>query len=363
MIDLQRLLAPISEQHPTGDDLRYEGTYDRIREARREDDPTLPTGVWQSKLKKADWAQVRDLTAEVLTTKSKDLQIAVWLTEALINVDGFAGLTEGLGICTRLCQVFWDKLYPRVEGDDVEARILPIVWINDKLIVELQRIPLTQVGETGGVDYSWGQWEHALRLDQLANRDRKAFDKAEAEGEPTRARFTSAASRTPETFYVAVAADIATALAAVETLSQALDEKCGQQAPSLSRLTNFLVAVHGLVAGFLRDRGATAPTLGQLPATIGAAAAPAADAADGAAPIAAVGPIRSREDAYQRLREAAEYLLRTEPHSPTPYLVRRAVSWGTMPLAELLREIIKDEGDLAQLYRLLGMAPPTKASK
>jgi hypothetical protein len=129
MIDLDRMLAPISDAHPTGDDLRYEGTYDRIREARREDDATLPTGVWQSKLKKADWAHVRDLAADVLATKSKDLQVAVWLTQALVNLDGFAGLTRGLDICGALCRTFWDRLYPRFEGDDLDARILPIVWI------------------------------------------------------------------------------------------------------------------------------------------------------------------------------------------------------------------------------------------
>lgn len=360
MIDHARILAPISDAHPTGDDLRYEGTYDRIREARREDDATLPAGVWQSKLKTADWVQVRDLAADVLATKSKDLQIAVWLTQALINIDGFVGLTEGLGICNGLCRAFWDRLYPRFEGDDLEARVLPIVWINEKLIVELQGIPLTRVGEAAAADYNWGHWEHALRLDQLANRDRKAFDKAEAEGEPTRPRFMAAAGRTPDGFYTALASDIEGALAAVATLSQTLDEACGRQAPSLSRLTNLLTAMHGLVAGFLRERGAIVPSLGQAP--VPADGAPSPPVAPDEAPHAA-GPIRSREDAYQRLREAAEYLLRTEPHSPTPYLVRRAVSWGSMPLAELLREIIKDESDLAQLYRLLGMAPPAKGSK
>lgn len=359
MIDLDRILAPISDAHPAGDDLRYEGTYDRIREARREDDATLPAGVWQSKLKKADWAQVRDMAADVLATKSKDLQIAVWLTQSLVNLDGFAGLTRGLGICNALCRTFWDRLYPRFEGDDLDARVLPIVWINEKLIVELQNIPLTQVGEAGSTDYSWAHWEHALRLDQLANRDRKAFDKAEAEGEPTRTRFMATAGRTPDGFYTSLATDIEGALTAVATLAQTMDEACGSQAPSLSRTTNLLTAIHGLIAGFLRERGAVVPSLGQPPAPIAGAAAPVAV---GEMALAA-GPIRSRDDAYQRLREAAEYLLRTEPHSPTPYLVRRAVSWGSMPLAELLREIIKDESDLAQLYRLLGMAPPAKGSK
>jgi len=69
------------------------------------------------------------------------------------------------------------------------------------------------------------------------------------------------------------------------------------------------------------------------------------------------GAIRSREEAYRRLSDAADYLLRTEPHSPTPYLVMRAVAWGRMPLNELLQELVNSEGDLKQLYTLLGMRP------
>src|SRR6185503_19324890 len=65
------------------------------------------------------------------------------------------------------------------------------------------------------------------------------------------------------------------------------------------------------------------------------------------------GPIRSRADAYRRLSEAADYLLRTEPHSPTPYLVKRAVEWGNMSLPELLQQIVRNEGELNEMDRLL----------
>jgi predicted component of type VI protein secretion system len=58
---------------------------------------------------------------------------------------------------------------------------------------------------------------------------------------------------------------------------------------------------------------------------------------------------------YQRLQEAADYLLRTEPHSPTPYLVQRAVSWGHMTLVELLQELVGNEQDRRAIYALLGM--------
>jgi predicted component of type VI protein secretion system len=71
--------------------------------------------------------------------------------------------------------------------------------------------------------------------------------------------------------------------------------------------------------------------------------------------VPAGGPIRSRAEAYRRLAEAAEYLLRTEPHSPTPYLVKRAVAWGGMTLTELLQEFVHNPTDLRAIYGLLGI--------
>ena len=50
-LDLETLLAPIPGDNPAGEFLRYEGTYDRIQEA-REEEANLPQGVWERELKK-----------------------------------------------------------------------------------------------------------------------------------------------------------------------------------------------------------------------------------------------------------------------------------------------------------------------
>ena len=74
-------------------------------------------------------------------------------------------------------------------------------------------------------------------------------------------------------------------------------------------------------------------------------------------------PIRSRAEACQRLAEAADYLLRTEPHSPTPYLVRRAVEWGSMSLSDVLQQIVRNDGEMQEINRLLRLAPADERKK
>ena len=97
----EELLNPIDGPNPSGANLRYEPIYDKIKEARREEDQP-PPGMTERDRKVADNAQVIKLTKDVLTTKTKDLQLAAWLTEALLKQQGFGGLKDGLSLCLGL---------------------------------------------------------------------------------------------------------------------------------------------------------------------------------------------------------------------------------------------------------------------
>ena len=68
--------------------MRFDPVFTEIRMAREEDDPSLPMGVWERPLKRADWALIEVRCKTVLTQQSKDLQIAAWLAEAWTRQHG-----------------------------------------------------------------------------------------------------------------------------------------------------------------------------------------------------------------------------------------------------------------------------------
>jgi type VI secretion system protein ImpA len=74
------------------------------------------------------------------------------------------------------------------------------------------------------------------------------------------------------------------------------------------------------------------------------------------------GPVTSRAQALQQLREVAGFFRRTEPHSPVAYLADKAARWGDMPLHAWLRAVLKDGGTLAQLEEILGVEPLPSAN-
>jgi type VI secretion system protein ImpA len=82
---------------------------------------------------------------------------------------------------------------------------------------------------------------------------------------------------------------------------------------------------------------------------------PPVGAVEAAPPAVPLSGWKNRDEAYATLGAIADYLSQVEPHSPTPYLLRRAVNWGRMPLPELMAEIIREEGDLNRLMNVLGL--------
>lgn len=347
--DLEKLLYPISVERPAGESLRYEGTYDRVREARREDDAGLSQGIYVTELKKADWATVERVCLEALETRSKDLQLAAWLLEAWLHLHGFAGVAEGLKLIGMLCESFWQDLHPQIENGDAEHRFAPLNWVNEKLSLQLKHIPVT-APETGEATvYCWADWESACQLEQLIQKEPKQQQFAEARDSVTTARFQSSVMLSPKRFYVALDEDLRAVTDAVTSLEKLLDELCGAQAPGFHRLRELTRSIQHLVVRVLQAR--------EDEQDFEPMAADAAEAPDSAEPetgqIWSGGPIRSRAEAYRRLSEVAEYLLRTEPHSPTPYLLKRAVAWGSMSLSELLPQIIRNESELQELDKLL----------
>ena len=350
--DFETLLRPFSAERPAGENLRYEGTYDRIRDARREDDPRLSRGIYETELKKADWAVVEAACLEALETRTKDLQVAAWLLEAWLHRHGFAGAREGLRLLAGLCEVFWDDLHPQLEADGgFGGRAAPVEWINEKLSLQLKQVPVTAPQGADAAPYAYADWESACHLENLSKKDPKVMQAAAARGRVTLSTFSASLMLTDGYFYSALYDELTGAVEECASLERLLDEKCGRQSPSLYQFRETLLAVQRFVADVLRSR----------PGEQGVAAADggdemrdADDDPEGAGgELWSASPIRSRAEAYRRLAEAADYLMLTEPHSPTPYLVKRAVEWGGMGLHEVLQQIVRNDGEMQEITRLL----------
>lgn len=358
----QELFAALEGANPCGEPVRYDRAYRLIQEAREADDPNLPMGDWDRPLKRADWKQVANRCEEVLSTRCKDLQVCAWLTEAWIQLHGVSGLSGGLQLLLRLSADFWPQLHPLVEDGDNAARVAPFAWLNENLArtVTLHVVLLTM--PQSGDAITLAAWDEALRSDNALRRNN-----SDKEVPALRLEILSAAMATPARQFSELRQDVHEALGLLDALDTLLNDKFGNDGPSLARLRNVLQSLQNVVQELRPEIVAAPPPVADPVSQAENVADPASphpdygattmnsDAHATAAAPSAAGPIRSREDAYQRLAEIAEFLQRTEPHSPTPYLIQRAVQWGKMSLAELVQEALHDESDLSRLYGMLGL--------
>ena len=339
-MDIEALLAPISDAAPCGDDLSFSSEFDAIQDLRRADDPTLDQGEWVTALKVADWAGVQSKCADVLAKRSKDLRVAAWLTEASARLDGYAGLADGLALCDGLCERYWTELYPRIDVDgDTEERSGNLRWLLSQVQDLARRMPVLRQGA------------HGFSLQDMETAQANARAGAVATDDPSAAppallpeQIAAARRATPAPFFATNLADAQRALQALDRLQALADARLGADGPGFSAARRALEdAVHGVK---LLAQEAD-PQAGSVDANDGeATGAPAGS-----------GAIRSRADALRQLRAVADFFRRTEPHSPVAYLAERGAQWGEMPLHDWLRSVVKDQGVLGQVEELLGIAP------
>jgi type VI secretion system protein ImpA len=345
MNDWAALLAPVSADDPAGEDLSFSLAFDEIAEMRRADDPSLSQGEWVTALKVADWPGVAQACEGLLRTRTKDLRLAMWLTEAWAWLHGAAGLADGLQLTHGLCQQHWDGLHPRIEDGDADQRVGNLSGLLQRLVEWCTKVPLI-----AGTPLSLQAWHAARALQVRIDR---------GEGEPPadgQAQLTLAALQAslrqalPEALQTA-AADLLRARTALAGLQEVVDAQLGAEGPGFVQAREALEQAAAEWSRLLREAGLGA----------GEPAAAEGDAPDSPVPAGvaasppARGPLASRAQALQQLREVADYFRRTEPHSPVAYLADKAVQWGNMPLHEWLRVVLKDPGALAHVEELLGL--------
>jgi len=289
------------------------------------------------------WELIAGRGPELIAKTAKDLEVASWLTEALLRRHQLAGLRDGLKLLDGLIERYWDGVYPLPDEDGLETRLIPIVGLTGgeaegRLIAALRRVRLTDGGDS---PFLFWQYERAMA--------------GNAAGDATLEAIAAALDRSPDTFVQSLAEDARGCIAAADQLAANLKAHCADEAPSFSRLQGALSQIFDAVKR-------------RAPSTIEPASAEPAEPIEDLAPAAhPAGRPREngeldREGAFRQLEELARFFRRTEPHSPTAYAIENLVRRGRMSFLDLVQELI-DDGDLRKSYFVnAGIQPPPEGA-
>jgi predicted component of type VI protein secretion system len=290
--DSELIFQSLQAEAPCGLDLRYDPVFDRIAELARREPEGSSMGVWERENKKADWAGVAQLCHELLTTRTKDLQVAAWYGEALIHLNGLVGASQGWKMFCRLAMSFWPNIHPNIEDGDVELRLRPVYWFSKQTQQWMAELSLLKTGFIDPSDFSTCEpWEEQVALKSLQF-ELTQFESFLQQQFPDQGPFLHGLA---------------------EPVQQRLDV-FGPE-PSIASGSN------GLTLN--QDSGGQ----GKQRAFV------------------------SREAAYASIHEAAAYLRKAEPHSPVPMILDAIFEWRDCQFGELLERMPQDKASLYELLR------------
>ncbi len=353
--DFEAILAPLAGDQPTGVDLREDvapnSIYFRLRDARAQardaERQADAQGTDDNLL--ALWRPVSTLAIDALKTASKDLEIATWLTEALVRIAGLGGLTAGASILGGLVERHWDALFPAPDESDPEGRVMAVAGLSGQgadgtLMQPLRKSVL--FSRPDGSPFSVWQYQAALELASITDPARRAqrvdsgvlpFEEVEKE-----ARLAGGAHWTKQL------ETVTQALAAWKGMEKAFDEKAGQASPAANRVRELLEFVVEACRRFAPVESAVAAEEPMV-----------AEAGNGAAVASATGAISGREQALRQLTEIAAWFKRNEPSSPIGFTLDEAVRRARLGWPDLVAELVADETARYSLLTSVGIKPPS----
>jgi type VI secretion system protein ImpA len=367
VVDFSRLLTDIPGENPAGVNLRADRStipslYHRIRDARNKAStderkyaeqllsPDLTDA--EEKVGPPDWKPVLEHGQQALAEKTKDLEIAAFLIEALLRVHRFAGLRDGFRLARELVEKYWDRLYPLPDEEGVTTRVLALTQLNGADYDGTLPMPIAKAAITeakGDSVYSRADYDAALKVNAIT--DPKARAKRIEQGGASLEKLQKAVADSSPQFYENLVQDLTECLNEFAKLSAALQQRCDGQAPPSSRIKEELEKCLEVVKTVARDKLKKAPVKEVVQETQAATGSAAGPSLDGNA-------IRDRDEAFTHLSRVADFFRRTEPHSIVSFALDQVVRWGQLSLPELLTELIPEEAPRKGLFQRVGIKPP-----
>lgn len=331
MIDVQALLAPVSDDAPSGPDLEYDSEFIELDTASRGKaeqqfgDTVIP----------AEEPQWRDVAsrAESLLRRTKDLRVAVLAARAATRMDNIEGLAAGLELIKELTERYWDTLHPDLDHED-----------NDDPTMRLNALGPLADPESFLRDVRSAYLVVSSQHGRVAVRDILIAENKLPAG-PDETPMTSVqivgiaqavASENPAPLQAAL-----TCVGHVKALEAFLSDKgVITQAPELRPLRDMLQAAANVASEALKATGAG----GEEVAGEGGEAGEAGATGEGA-PKRISGQILSRDDAIRVLENVCKFIEQSEPSNPAPLLIRRAQRLMSRNFMEIMQDLAPESVD------------------
>ena len=328
------LLEPISEDAPCGADLEYDDEFRQLEEVARGKpgsvvDPDKPGASIAAV--QPDWHETKSLALSILR-KSKDLRAIAYLLKAEIATGELAQIAPLLRATTEMAQTYWSGLYPLLDADDDNdptMRVNALASLSDPedALRLLRETVLFKHAAFGSIKFRSLETGLGL-LPESAN-------SADVNLSNSDAQLAVMNGLEGDSRNILALKDV---LEAARDLQVKVDELAGPRSMlDLKPLFQRLKPVVDFIES-LRAQSAESDSNGNTDAS-GATGGGTAQSGQ-----------MNRDEAKRLIAKVCEFLDKTEPSSPAPLFLRRALALMDMSFLDIVRDLAPEAAGTFEHY-------------
>jgi len=353
VIDIDKLLTPISEDNPAGVEQGKSVMMAEIEEKRKAilggvNEATEPgMEVDQAALvamRKGEWREIERMLLPVFS-KGKDLLVTVALVEAAVNRAGWPAVAQGFRLVRRIQDEFWEPLYPQADPEDPDGPYLQRLTLLERLDQD-SRLPLAirQILLTDAradKDYSWADYRQAeMMRESKPGKDENPDERRSMIEERFRV-IDAAVTKTNLAYYERLFGYLDEAVNEMDLLVAFIDERYSDipesERPNFRNIRATLDECRNLATRFFRKKGGKFPHEIEEESGGGAEGEEQGEGGSGGGGGAFVGG-----DVTELLQRALSQMRAREKHNPAVYLIEEAIRWSRMPIGQWYLEALGD---------------------
>lgn len=321
-LDIASLVAPLSDEAPSGPDLSYDDERIEIESAFERSisvDDTSDDGEGP------DWSgTIRLITAQA--ERTRDLWLPIYLMRAAAQGKRFELLVDAAQLLAALVEERWDDLHPQLDEYGFIGRKTPCESLTrpGDFLRPLARVPLL---------------EHP-RLGRYSGEDLQRFAEQGASADGY-GMFRALIDATEEGELRALLERFDLLRDSIRRVDTVMTEKAvGDTATNYAPTYEVLDGIRKSLASLLPDSGAE-----EAGGSAGDEDWGGGDWGDSAAPSggpsgpAFSGSIRNRDDVIRAIDAICAYYAACEPSSPVPIVLQRAREWTKLDFMQVLEDI------------------------
>ncbi len=326
-LDLETILAPISEDQPAGEDLSYDNERTELEQAFESSE----SGDDESGEK--DWRAVLKLI-EKQFARTKDIWLAIYLARAGAASGSLETVDLGIQALAGLLEGYWATVHPQLEELGVPGRKAPCDALANRrsFLAPLERTVLMQ---------------HP-RLGRFTGADFERF-RSEAGAADGYGLFRAALDELGAEALAPAIERLENIEAALRRADQAFTAGAeGEDTPNYAPVYAVLSQIKAAVRSFMP---AEAQVEAQEEGDDAQTGAGGGEGDGGGAKRSVSGAVKSRDDVIRVLDLIGAYYRANEPSHPMPLMLERAKGWVTMDFITLVKDLAPD--GLSDLKRIV----------